>query len=94
MIATDPAERGPLCIANSRWHSGRLLVKFAGVDDRTAAEALRGTNLVVDVDEAARPADPDEFFDHHLVGLWSRRTAARSERSPTCCIFRLRMSSP
>jgi 16S rRNA processing protein RimM len=68
-IDTDPAERGPLRVANSRWHSGRLLVKFAGVDDRTAAEALRGTNLVVDVDATARPTDPDEFYDHHLIGL-------------------------
>ena len=32
----------------TRWHSGRLLVRFAGVPDRSAAEALRGTLLVVD----------------------------------------------
>ena len=69
VIATDPPERGPLTIVGSRWHSGRLLVRFAGTDDRTAAEALRGTVLVIDVDETDRATEPDEYYDHHLVGL-------------------------
>jgi 16S rRNA processing protein RimM len=68
-IATDPPERGPLTVVNSRWHSGRLLVRFAGTDDRSGAEDLRGTVLVIDVDEAERASDPDEFYDHHLIGL-------------------------
>jgi 16S rRNA processing protein RimM len=68
-ILTDPADRGPLEIAHPRWHSGRLLVKFAGIDDRTAAEALRGTMLVIEVDESDRANEPDEFYDYHLVGL-------------------------
>ena len=57
IIATDPPERGPLTVVGSRWHSGRLLVRFAGTDDRTGAEALRGTVLVVDVDEAERASE-------------------------------------
>jgi 16S rRNA processing protein RimM len=69
VLATDPPERGPLTVVGSRWHSGRLLVRFAGTDDRTAAEALRGTVLVIDVDEADRATEPDEYYDHHLVGL-------------------------
>lgn len=68
-LLTDPPERGPLRVDATRWHSGRLLVNFAGVADRTAAEALRGTMLLVDVDESERPDDPDEFYDHQLVGL-------------------------
>lgn len=68
-IATEPPERGPLTVAGARWHSGRLLVRFAGTDDRTAAEALRGTVLVVEVDESDRLSEPDEYYDHHLVGL-------------------------
>ncbi len=68
-LVTDPPERGPLRVAGTRWHSGRLLVNFAGVADRTAAEALRGTLLLADVDESARPDDPDEFYDHQLIGL-------------------------
>ena len=68
-VLTDPAERGPLRVDGARWHSGRLLINFVGVADRTAAEALRGTLLLVDVDESQRPADPDEFYDHQLTGL-------------------------
>jgi 16S rRNA processing protein RimM len=68
-LATEPSERGPLKVVMSRWHSGRLLISFAGLTDRTAAEALQGTMLVVDVDEAERFNDPNEFYDHHLIGL-------------------------
>lgn len=68
-LTTDPPERGPLQVASTRWHTGRLLMRFAGVADRTAAAQLRGTLLVVDVDEAERLADPDEFYDHQLAGL-------------------------
>ncbi len=52
-----------------RWHQDRLLVRFAGVGDRTAAESLRGLVLLVDVDTAESPEDPEEFYDHQLVGL-------------------------
>lgn len=68
-LATDPADRGPLTIAASRWHSGRLLVCFAGYDDRAAAETLRGTVLVIDAAGLAPLADPEEFYDHDLIGL-------------------------
>jgi len=68
-LATDPPERGPLTVVATRWHSGRLLVRFKGLDDRTAAENLRATMLVIEVDESERPQDPDEFYDHQLVGL-------------------------
>lgn len=61
--------RGPLTVASSRWHSGRLLVCFDGVVDRTAAEALRGTELRAEIDPTERPDDPEEFYDHQLVGL-------------------------
>lgn len=56
-------------VAGKRWHSGRLLLRFEGVDDRTAAEAVRGTVLEVAVDPGELPEDPDEFYDHQLVGL-------------------------
>jgi 16S rRNA processing protein RimM len=69
VLATEPAAAGPLTVAGSRWHSGRLLVRFAAVDDRTAAEELRGTLLVVDSADLGDPPDPDEFRDHQLIGL-------------------------
>jgi 16S rRNA processing protein RimM len=57
-----------LTVTRTRWHQSRLLVSFAEADDRTSAEALRGLTLVADVDASATPADPDEFYDHQLVG--------------------------
>ena len=68
-LLTDPPERGPLLVAETRTHSGRLLLAFAGVDGRDAAERLRGTVLVADVDPNVSPEDPEEFYDHQLIGL-------------------------
>ncbi|TRV73618.1 ribosome maturation factor RimM [Streptomyces sp. 130] len=69
VLATDPATAGPLTIETGRVHSGRLLLRFAGVKDRTAAEALRNTLLIADVDPAELPEDPEEFYDHQLMDL-------------------------
>lgn len=68
-LATEPPQAGPLTVAKIRWHSGRLLVQFAGVANRSAAETLRGVRLLADVDERERPADPEEYYDHQLTGL-------------------------
>ena len=68
-LATDPAERGPLTLEAARWHSGSLLLTFAEIPDRTAAEDLRGTWLVLDSADLGPTGDPDEFYDHELIGL-------------------------
>jgi 16S rRNA processing protein RimM len=58
-----------LTVAGTRWHQDRLLVSFEEIPDRNAAEAARGLLLVVTVDPGERPEDPEEFYDHQLVGL-------------------------
>lgn len=68
-VATEPARAGPLTVERSRWHSGQLLVGFAGVGDRAAAAALRGTVLVVDSADLPPTGEPDEFHDHELYDL-------------------------
>lgn len=68
-MLTEPVGAFPLVVSDARWHSGRLLLDFEGVHDRTGAEALRGTLLQVEVDADERPDDPDEFYDHQLIGL-------------------------
>ncbi len=68
-LDTVPADRGPLTVAGTRWHSGRLLVRFAGYGDRSAAEELRDTILAIDSGELAPLDDPEEFYDHDLIGL-------------------------
>ena len=69
----------------TRWHQSRLLVTFEGFEDRTAAEALRGPVTGAGSIPPTVPEDPEEFYDHQLVGLAAvdhRRRAARA-RSPT-----------
>ena len=46
-----------------------LLATFEELADRNAAEAARGILLHVTLDPAESPDDPDEFYDHQLVGL-------------------------
>jgi 16S rRNA processing protein RimM len=69
VLFTDPEERGPLTVESSRDQNGRLIVTFAGVPDRNAAEALRDTMLLVDASDVPPSDDPDEFHDTQLMGL-------------------------
>ena len=71
-VQAQPRGGGPrraYVIESAREHSGRLLVRLAGVDDRSAAEALRGTVFLVDTKDLPPIDDPDEFYDHQLEGL-------------------------
>ncbi|MGM7421836.1 ribosome maturation factor RimM [Cellulosimicrobium sp. CpK407] len=65
-LETRPAASGPLTVATVRVHQGRWLVGFEGVRDRTAAEALRGVELVVEVEASD---EEDAWYPHELVGL-------------------------
>jgi len=69
VLVTEPPARGPLTVAAARSHSGRLIVAFDGVGDRGAAEDLRGTLLMLDSAQIPSSPDPDEFYDHELIGL-------------------------
>jgi 16S rRNA processing protein RimM len=78
VLAADPATAGPgtgadrgkgLQIEALRPHQGRLIVAFADVFDRNAADALRGARLWVDSADIPDPEDPDEFNDFQLIGL-------------------------
>ncbi|WP_425954518.1 ribosome maturation factor RimM [Xylanimonas sp. McL0601] len=65
-LATEPASAGPLTILSVRVHQSRWLVRFAEVGDRTAAEALRGVELVVEADASD---EEDAWYPHELRGL-------------------------
>jgi 16S rRNA processing protein RimM len=57
----------PLTVESSRPHASRLLVRFEGVADRTAAEGLRGATLVVPI--SMLPELPSgEYWPHELEG--------------------------
>lgn len=68
-LRTDPQSSGPLTVANMNDASGKLVVRFEGVEDRPAAEALRGVRLLVAAGERPQLDDPDEFYASDLVGL-------------------------
>ena len=74
-ISTLVAGDRTLTVSKMRWHSGRLLVAFTEVADRTAAELWRGTVLEADVDPDELPADEGEFYDRQLIGLEVRNAA-------------------
>jgi 16S rRNA processing protein RimM len=57
-----------LVVDRTHWHSGRLLVSFQGIGDRSAAEAVRGLLLHVERADDALPDEPDEYYDSNLEG--------------------------
>lgn len=67
-LSTEDGKVGHV-VERMRWQGERMIVKFVGVDDRNAAEALRGTVLMAFVDANEEPEDPEEFYDRHLLGL-------------------------
>ena len=64
-----PGRPPRLTVRTTRWHQSRLLVTFEEIPDRTAAEVARGLLLVATVTADETPEDPEEFYDHQLVGL-------------------------
>ncbi len=65
-LTTDPTDAGPLTVTRVRVHQSRWLVTFAEAADRASAEALRGVELVVDVDASD---EEDAWYPHELRGL-------------------------
>ena len=65
-----------LTIESSRRHGRRFLVRFAGVDDRNAAERLRGAVLVVP-ESWLPPLAEGEWWAHQLEGCEVRTVAGR-----------------
>jgi 16S rRNA processing protein RimM len=57
-----------LVIASARPHHGKWLIRFEGVDDRIAAEALRGTLLTAPRLTRADALADDEYWVHELIG--------------------------
>ncbi len=65
----DRSSRREVVVETVRDHGARLLLRLVGVDDRDAAESLRGSLLVVDTAALPPIDDPDEYYDHQLIGL-------------------------
>lgn len=75
VLYTDHPDVPTLTVAASRPHSGRLLVTFEEVALRDVAEALQGSLLLIDVDQAGPAADAEDaeaWWDSDLIGLRAR----------------------
>jgi 16S rRNA processing protein RimM len=57
-------------------HRSGVLVKFTGIDDRTAAEAFVGTFVGLPEDTLPAPGE-NEFYYYEIVGFRVRTTAGR-----------------
>ena len=74
VLSTDPAERGPLTVATAAERQGSWYVGFAEAPDRTAAEELRGTLLLVTADD---DEEEEAWYPHQLTGLAVEDTTGR-----------------
>lgn len=70
VFRVEPAARGPLTVSSARWNKDILVLGFAEVPDRNAAELLRGAKLFIDSEETED--DDDSWYEHELVGLEAR----------------------
>jgi len=61
--------RGHLTVERTRWQGRRLVAHFREITDRSAAEGWSGIDLELSLKADERPDDPDEYYDHQLVGL-------------------------
>ncbi len=64
MTATGNVER--VKIERARLHKRRVILKIAGYDDISQAEALRGVRLGITSDQL-RPLPPDTYYDFDLA---------------------------
>ncbi|WP_448629721.1 ribosome maturation factor RimM [Cellulomonas soli] len=74
VLQTEPATAGPLTVERTRVQQDRWFVTFVEAHDRTAAEALRGVDLVVEADESD---EDDAWYPHELTGLRAEHVDGR-----------------
>lgn len=67
VLDTDSTEFPELTVESVRGSGESWQVKFEEIGDRTAAEGLRGTTLMIETDEWE--SEEDEFYLHELKGL-------------------------
>ncbi len=66
-VGDDPAQR-QMTVTAARPFKGGLMVKFDGIDDRNAADLLRGLYVFSPFDEL-EPPGKDEVYLHELIGM-------------------------
>lgn len=72
-IEDDQGKRIFLSIERARFQNNRVILKLATIDDRTAAEQLRGRYIEKRTEDCP-PLEEDEFYIFDLIGLSVRTT--------------------
>ena len=62
------SDHHPQVLSGARTHGAVVLLHFAGIDDMTAAEALRNQTVSIPAVTAA-PLAADQYYVHDLIGL-------------------------
>jgi 16S rRNA processing protein RimM len=68
LVSADDRETRETRVEHVRFHAGRALVKFAGIDSPEAVQLLHNWTLEIP-EEQARELEEDEYFLHDLPGL-------------------------
>jgi 16S rRNA processing protein RimM len=68
LLERDGVRREAEVVSAAPHGRGLVLLELAGVNDRTAAEAMVGTRLLVRRADLPPPAE-DEFYHHDLIGF-------------------------
>lgn len=65
-------------IVTLRMQKNNAIVRFKGIEDRSAAEALKGIRLYVVRDQLVDDLEEDEFYQVDLIGLHVRDCAGQT----------------
>ncbi|BDR53534.1 hypothetical protein KIM372_14410 [Bombiscardovia nodaiensis] len=68
-VLTTAEGASEFSVVSSRRFKSRWIVRFAGVDDRTAAEALNGIELYAPAEAESEQDEDDAWYIDDLVGL-------------------------
>lgn len=68
LVGKDPNGAREMKVSTSRRNRQKLLVRFEGINDREAAETIRGS-LIFIPSSALTPLGEDSFWEHDLAGV-------------------------
>jgi 16S rRNA processing protein RimM len=75
-IALADGTREQLALESSWEHSGRQVLKFAGIDSISSAERLVGAWIEIEAGQAAKLPE-GTYFDHDLIGCTVRDVSGK-----------------
>ncbi len=68
-VQVEPGDYREMMLEEVREAPGSLRAKFAGMDSRDEADALRGKDLLVPEAEAGELAEEHAYWEHQILGL-------------------------